>query len=852
MKPIASTDECLRRDLLAWVFYPYNDNETICFPYPRYLIDEKGLIPINETVFPDVGNIAGLITAGNGAGDVKSRFGEVSVICLNTDEIQENPRTENKSKYLANVNMSMPTGRSELEFKQFGRHPLAKRLMQVIEVSDLVSLGGAPEGTTFQNKSRDVITEYALIVYHDANRDRLVGPISTRTKNREERIVSIAGVEKYDYRVYEFVGTPVDAIQTLRDQNQYPVFQFVEAGVIDRAISSKGFIQRHDWLPKNVLTDVMSKVIGLSDDMQEYSKNAKRRLKRGLQSLTDDAAGFVLDKERKERMLDLASDVEFFGKLPELIQDSVFERMTNEQLADIVLAPRNFPRFKDQVVNMPELQKEINEEIASHNASIEKIRAKETAARANMEAVQHELDEARESLAELQQRAAEEKTQELRDLEEKCVRRQEELEELQASVSELEESKDLLAEQIDKLGELLDDKVELSAEVVKSEVVKRIIALAGGTTMGEAKDGSQRRAPDTPAVILPHSTQDELVDRLFDVVAERSGRSYKRNDVINFYTCLTQGYITTFAGMPGTGKTSLCRLLAKGLGLNLPGSERFVEVSVERGWASFRDYVGYYNPLTRTEERSNQEVFEALSRLTDENEADPESVAPYMLLLDEANLSPIEHYWAPFLRACDSFDQQPTVLSIGGSRSLVLPRHTRFVATVNYDHTTEELSPRFLDRSWVIMLDSNEILDPEDMPTDDGPQTGMVSYADLANTFGRRQNVTMDASLEEAFTEALKVCAAHRHPVSPRSQNMMRGYMSAASELMENPVADRFDPVDYAIAQKVLPGISGPRELYEDLLDDLASVCSRLPHTQRIIEHMKSAGENSGYYQFFA
>ena len=81
---------------------------------------------------------------------------------------------------------------------------------------------------------------------------------------------------------------------------------------------------------------------------------------------------------------------------------------------------------------------------------------------------------------------------------------------------------------------------------------------------------------------------------------------------------------------------------------------------------------------------------------------------------------------------------------------------------------------------------------------------------------------------------------------------MMRGFMGAASELMEKSVADRFDPVDFAIAQKVLPCISGPREMCEGLLDELSSVCTRLPHTIRIVENMKSAGENSGYYQFFA
>ncbi len=851
MKSITSADECLRKDLLAWVFYPYSLTDTVCFPYPRYCIDEKGLIPIEASAFPDVGNVAGLIIGGGNAGDVKSRFGDVSIIRLNAEVIRENPRSDNRSKYIASLKMGVANGRSELEFKQFGHHQVAKRLMQVIEVSGLVSLSEAPEGGSFQNESSDVITEHALLLYHDKNGNRLVGPVSVKASNKDG-LVLLSGVERYDYRVYEFVGALVNGIQTLRDQDWHPVFQFIDTGSVDEAIGSKRYIQAHDWLPRETLTNAMNTAIGLSEEMQEYGKNAKRRLRRGLKSITDSTAGFTLDEGRKDRMLRLAGDVDFFSGLPEQIQDSVFEQMTNEQLANIVLEPRNFPRFKEQVVNLPELRKAIDEKAASLDASIAKIQREEADARTSLEAVQHELDEARESLADLQRRATEAKTRELEELEQRCAEKQTELLEMQRDVQELEVSRDSLSAHIDGLGRLLEDKVELSAEVVRSEVLQRIISIVSGAPAGEGGNGAQLHASEAPAVILPHGGRDELVDRLFDVVAEQSGRSYSRNDVINFYICLTQGYITTFAGMPGTGKTSLCRLLAKGLGLDLPGSQRFVEVSVERGWASFRDYIGYYNPLTRTEERSNQEVFEALARLTDEQGANPSDVAPYMLLLDEANLSPIEHYWAPFLRACDSFDAQPTVLPIGGNRSLVLPEHARFVATVNYDHTTEELSPRFLDRSWVIMLDPDEILDPEDTPSQSSTITGMVSYADLVDTFGRRQDVTMGASLEEVFTNTLKVCAAHRHPISPRSQAMMRGYIGAASDLMENPVAERFDPVDFAIAQKVLPGISGPREVCEDLLDDLSSVCAQLPHALRIIENMKSAGENSGYYQFFA
>lgn len=97
-------------------------------------------------------------------------------------------------------------------------------------------------------------------------------------------------------------------------------------------------------------------------------------------------------------------------------------------------------------------------------------------------------------------------------------------------------------------------------------------------------------------------------------------------------------------------------ILAEVLGLKNAASKRFVEVPVEKGWTSYKDFIGYYNPFSESLEKSNPVAFDALSLLSAECEqgvADGDAV-PYLFLLDEANLSSIEHYWSPFLRACDS------------------------------------------------------------------------------------------------------------------------------------------------------------------------------------------------------
>ena len=76
----------------------------------------------------------------------------------------------------------------------------------------------------------------------------------------------------------------------------------------------------------------------------------------------------------------------------------------------------------------------------------------------------------------------------------------------------------------------------------------------------------------------------DIIKRVTDFISEKAHRDVTSNDVANYLICITQGFITTFAGEPGTGKTSLCNILAKALGLvtDIP-QRRFVDISVERG-----------------------------------------------------------------------------------------------------------------------------------------------------------------------------------------------------------------------------------------------------------------------------
>ena len=81
-----------------------------------------------------------------------------------------------------------------------------------------------------------------------------------------------------------------------------------------------------------------------------------------------------------------------------------------------------------------------------------------------------------------------------------------------------------------------------------------------------------------------------------------------------------------------------------------------------------------------------------------------------MVLLDEANLNLSDGtLLAKVLWICDMNKPQRSV-SLGENYVYPIGDTLRFVATINLDHTTEMLSPRLIDRAWIILIQSSDIL----------------------------------------------------------------------------------------------------------------------------------------------
>lgn len=339
---------------------------------------------------------------------------------------------------------------------------------------------------------------------------------------------------------------------------------------------------------------------------------------------------------------------------------------------------------------------------------------------------------------------------------------------------------------------------------------------------------------------------------------------YDRNMILNIMICISQNFLTVFSGEPGTGKTSICNIVAQVLGLNKVAQEtnpdidgydlrRFIPVSVERGWTSKRDFIGYYNPLTKVFDRSNRHMYDGL-RILDHEESNKIYQFPFLVLLDEANLSPMEYYWADFMKICDGLDN---CVNMGSDHQFLIPETLRFVATINNDHTTETLSPRLIDRSWIITLpESRSYQNIHQIPE---ASIDIISWERLKSTFApNTEDLPMRGEAYDIYIKVYDILKKERLSISPRTDSAIRRYWSVAQkwfEKDENGTNASVVALDYAIAQKILPKINGNGDSYLKFLEGLKAICreANLSKTETMLEGIIFKGnKNMKYYQFFS
>lgn len=857
---IGALDKCIHRDLLTYVSYPAFKGASRCFSYPQFLVQDGTFTLLENSAFPDNGCLPMVVSSAT-PHEMQERFGNIVIMRVNDESPSRNrnyPESE-QSRYNSIIDPYFPRGASAVEFMPLSKHALSGLLVQVLEIQETVSLEHALEQPVHVYSAASLPqTKYAVVAQSVGGETRFYGPFEATCVDGNG--VQLQASSAFDLSIGEFCEADFDFCVEIVDDTGNLVAQFLSA---DELTSRFAQCERViDWISDKELLDALGRISRSGES--PLTKGQMRALKSEIADCLDEQAKIALTPERRSRMLGLLDTYEQWSSLPDSVKDSVIEKADPEQLASYVLSSDHFRAFYDKALESDSVRQRVEQEKARYAAQSEEAKAAAEKALGDLRRVEDQLQHFDEELDQRRKAFEREMASQVEQAEQQRNALVQEVQNLQEEKERLEAAKLGAQAQVNKVIAELSDGDALVGKVLEDAALRQVVSAA--SSLGEREPGyvqTQHELSDPHASGCFHLSDDEgadpraLLASLTKHIVEGYGRDMTENEVANVMICLMQGYITTFAGMPGTGKTSLVNILAEVLGLKHVGGKRFVDVPVEKGWTSYKDFIGYYNPFSKTLEKSNPAVFDALAQLSKETETGltASQVPPFLFLLDEANLSSIEHYWSPFLRACDSFRSGSFELSLGGAQSFQVPGYVRFIATVNFDHTTEELSPRFLDRSWVVTLDS-QALDFEDIDEAHVPfdfdSAPAYSYAALQRAFGANADNLLGGDMKAKLKEVVDLCARFRFPVSPRSQRMMLAYAGTASNVMDcSSAQSQYAPVDYAIAQKVLPALSGTEERLGGLLGEL-SLVSGLPLTKARVEHMLETGEDSGYYQYFA
>lgn len=455
----------------------------------------------------------------------------------------------------------------------------------------------------------------------------------------------------------------------------------------------------------------------------------------------------------------------------------------------------------------------------------------------------------------------------IEDLENRAAWLEDEIASRQLQAQTLEKQIEMLNDQMDGiLSQSARRAMEISFDSLLST---RMMAQAARLEREKEVEKYASTARALKALPASYLQGADLVDYLVSSM-QQVRPDYSRNMILNVLICLNQGFLTIFSGDPGTGKSSICRITAEILGMNegeqklkneagLASPRRFVQVSVERGWNSRRDLIGFYNALTQSFDKANAAVFDLLSILDQETKSQLcQTGLPAMILLDDANLSSMEYYWADFMSLQDGEPVRGEI-NLGEDYALQVPENLHFAATINTDHTTEPLSRRLLDRAWVIQLPDLRVSHYQPLSLwDRKAQT--ISYKALQDVFGAN-GYAYEFTLETAavFDQALRLFKEAGIPVSTRAELAVRSYVSAARRWFEADEKTQNSPeacgLDFAIAQRILPQISGSSQKYRRGLEKLEAFFNRTHMVQCagiIHEILVQGDESMQYYQYFA
>lgn len=196
---------------------------------------------------------------------------------------------------------------------------------------------------------------------------------------------------------------------------------------------------------------------------------------------------------------------------------------------------------------------------------------------------------------------------------------------------------------------------------------------------------------------------------------------YKKDIIRSFVYALQSNILTVLAGPSGTGKSSIVHAFA-----NAVENVEVRMVPVQSSWTDTQDLLGYFHPTDKAFVPTP--FMEAMAEASLEENINK----VFLICLDEMNLAHVEYYFSEILSAREEKKQEirlypkrhwetaKLILKEGhvdverlqSAAELIelyppvfnIPPNVRFIGTLNMDHTVKPLSPKVIDRSFIIEI----------------------------------------------------------------------------------------------------------------------------------------------------
>ena len=272
------------KNILAWLWFDpdyYNPDKgnTVCYVYPRVLVNKFHYELIDPADFPKHGSIRVNINGGDTAEDLYERFG--SFVSLKINEDDPYPNYDGNNMYSLRYNSSFGRTNSGIWIEKFS----GKDFYQIIDVdsdiSTLINTRSIPEP--------DCTIRTTLVLLR--LNSKLYGPFEYDTT---EGTMKLRGIKDYQYNIGEYSAVDYnDELLVITDQNDNEAVIIMPKSVL---VSPEKSENRFDWISEETLIDSFIESMRVENS---YTRDQIRQL-----------------KEMAHQLIERGSNVSFLDKFP--------------------------------------------------------------------------------------------------------------------------------------------------------------------------------------------------------------------------------------------------------------------------------------------------------------------------------------------------------------------------------------------------------------------------------------------------------------------------------------------------------------------------------------------------------